>query len=242
MAEIKRLWAFGDSFTYSFELREEHKYYEYKPEDGKTYVQWLADKYNLELVNLATPGWGNINILSDLLHHVKYFSDDDLIIVGSSDSGRVQSFEFNSGLDRFAQASYSYYIDEYDRNNSRKHIDSNFADSLVNYIVNCRQTLIHYHSCYELHMIHNVLNMCKGHKKVLWSIPQWGNYETISQHTEGVIEDMHWSWDGHKQFAKFLDEQLQTTDFFIDRYTIELFENYNFMQDPLLYERKIPKL
>lgn len=242
MAEIKRLWAFGDSFTYTFELREGHPYYEYKPEDGKRYVDWLGEYYNAEVVNLATPGWGNMNILYDLLRYADKFSDQDIIIVGASDSGRIQSFEYHKGNESFMQASYSHYIDEQDTKNSIDSIDPNFPQSLINYILSCKYPLINHHTRLEMLMIINVLKLCKGSKKVLWSVRQWGDYETIDQHTNGKIPDMHWSWNGHKYFSHYLRDKIDSTDFFIDEYANDILEKYKYIDDPLFYERIIPKL
>lgn len=242
MAEVKKLWAFGDSFTYSFELSKEHKYYEFRTPDGKPYVEWLAEYYGATLYNYATPGWGNTHILHDLLLHAPKFADNDIIIVGTSDSCRVQSFEYHTGKNSFVQASYSSYIDDFDRNNSTEHIDPNFPDSLVNYVVNCKLPLVNYHNWYDISMILNTLKICKGAKKAIWDVHQWGNFENIDTHTQGQIPDMHWSWNGHKEFFLYLKDNLNTRDFFIDKYIQEFYREYNYLPDPLYNERIIPKL
>ena len=242
MAKVTKLWAFGDSFTYCFELQKQHEYYKFKTQDGKPYIEWLADYYDAELYNYGTPGWGNIHILHDLLAHAPSFSDNDIIIVGTSDSCRVQSFEYNSGKETFAQASYSSYIDDFVRNNATTHINKDFPNSLVNYLVNCKLPLVNQHNWYDISMIINVLKICKGGKKAIWDVHQWGNYETINKHTKGLIPDIHWSWNGHKEFFLYLKDNLDKTDFFLDNYILKFYSNYNYLPDPLFYERIIPKL
>lgn len=67
----RRLVTFGDSFTYGHYLPDH---------STQSWPALLADKMNLEIVNMADPGASNIEILSALLTF--NFNANDLVIVG----------------------------------------------------------------------------------------------------------------------------------------------------------------
>lgn len=238
MATVGNLWVFGDSFSYNFEFRKTHPYFKFKKEGDSSYVDHFAKTYNLKIQNKATPGWGNFNILHDLLYYSSEIKPEDFLIVGTSESTRTQSFEYQHNLTRCYQASFGYSFDEFDRNKSQLEVDPAFATSMEQYILNCKFPLLKYQTSFELTMIQNVFKLIKARKKVLWSSNLWGKFESITQDTKGEIEDGHWSFNGHKDFFTFLKQSLVNQDIFIDpSYTTQIEEGKYYL-DPLDFERE----
>lgn len=238
MDKVGKLWIFGDSFSYNFEFQENHPYFLFKKEGDYSYVEYFADEFNLEVQNKATPGWGNINILHDLLYYSSEITPLDFVIIGTSESARTQSFEYQHNLTRCYQASFGYSFDEFDRNKSNTEVDSSFAHSMEQYILNCKFPLLKYHTSFELTMIKNVYNLINARKKALWGSSLWGRFENITQHTNGQIEDGHWSFNGHKDFYNYLRLALVEQDSYIDSsFTGQLIEGKYYL-DPLDFQRK----
>lgn len=242
MAELNKLWVFGDSYSYGSELTKGHPYFKYKKEGDASYVTHLSKHFQMKVENHATPGWGNINILHDLLRNSSKISREDIVVVGTSESARTQSFEYAYNKSKVFQASFGYSFDEHDYNKSTRDVNSNYPSSMENYIVNCKLPLLEFHLSYEVSMIVNTLDLIRCSKKILWTANNWGKFESITAHTDSKIEDGHWSFNGHKKFSQYLIENSKNTNFFIDPefYNIQTIGKY--YNDPLERSTKLPIL
>jgi hypothetical protein len=77
---MKTLLTVGDSFTFGEELSNEMD----------SYPQLLADKFKLDLVNLAKPGSGNKRMVRSVVEYVSQGNKPDLVIIGWSSPGRIE--------------------------------------------------------------------------------------------------------------------------------------------------------
>ena len=87
---IKRLVAFGDSWTYGQGIEKDIHYKEYRyPNDfinnlrrSNSWVRWLADKYQIPFVNLSSPGICNPQIKNILKENIPFLNkEEDLILI-----------------------------------------------------------------------------------------------------------------------------------------------------------------
>jgi hypothetical protein len=239
MAEMKTLWIFGDSYSYGYELTKGHPYYKYKKEEDASYVSHLGKHFQMKVENYATPGWGNINILHDLLRNSPKISKEDIVIVGTSESARTQSFEYAYDKSKVFQASFGYKFDDHDFNKSTQEVHTQYPSSMENYILNCKLPLLEYHLCYELSMILNTLELIKCSKKILWTSNNWGKFESITTHTNSKIDDGHWSFNGHRVFSEYLIEKSKNTNFFIDPELTNIQTLGKYYNDPLERSKKL---
>jgi lysophospholipase L1-like esterase len=86
---MKRLIAFGDSWTHGHGVEEDPHYKEIASPDPFTFhlrmnnswVRWLADKFDVPFVNLGMCGIDNADILHYINEFQRHLEKDDLIIV-----------------------------------------------------------------------------------------------------------------------------------------------------------------
>lgn len=104
---MKRLIAFGDSWTHGHGVEEDIKYKEVSSPDPFTFnlrmnnswVRWLANKFDVPFVNLGLCGISNFNITNNISQFKQFLQKDDCIIVMWSFPYRHLQFEESRSLD-----------------------------------------------------------------------------------------------------------------------------------------------
>ena len=90
---VKRLWVFGDSFS-SDPLMSNHNYNKYVEITGKNIITWphlLGKHLGYDVVNLATQGSSNYQTFQDFCKNSHSFNSGDMIIIGW---GLVRKFKW----------------------------------------------------------------------------------------------------------------------------------------------------
>jgi hypothetical protein len=55
-----------------------------------------------------------------------------------------------------------------------------------------------------------LLDHVRVEKCIIWDVDTaWKNFETIENATKGGVADNHWSYQGHKDFAEYIMEQIK---------------------------------
>ena len=107
-----KLWVFGDSFS-SLYTNEPFgiEYNEYLGYKAKTFSEVIADKEELELINMARGGNDNYTILESICANVDKIKKDDYIIVGWSDYVRFRLVE-NGKWKPYNNAGMDYLLEK----------------------------------------------------------------------------------------------------------------------------------
>lgn len=210
---VGTLWVFGDSFDYAYELtNENHEYYKkYKTPENKHYSEHIADKYDLDIQTIAFPGHGSANILYYLSKGLPHIKENDYVILGMSDVNRLPGFEpINDG--GYYMASFSVWYNKEDQE-IMKPLSNSFYQTLERYTIDCIEPVHHYYAEFYYRIFSNILKSVKCKKVFGYTTDEWGLHENIHTHTNGEIENYHWSFDGSKSFAEKIIKIWETEDF-----------------------------
>ena len=208
---MSKLWVFGDSYSEPFSKRYNMgwrtDYINWKGYIPKCYGEAISDKLKLKHINLAIAGADNYTILDSIVPLLNVINSTDVIIIGWSHTARFRivsktnNFKTiipnhldtlispkkielsHSTLEEMAvNRSYSIYIDEL--NNYIKLLNFSFPNNKI----------IHWSPFGE------------DKDGLLTTQPSLKGLQVVSNETNGVIDDYHFSENAHIELAeKFID-------------------------------------
>lgn len=237
MANSKNtLWAFGDSFTVGsgcIPLEGTKYYYEY-PErrvERGLFVERLADHFNLNLQNLALAGSSNQMIIDDIIDNAAKFKKGDRVIVGMSDSARLETFVSRGapevslypppGVTDLEEQGWSRFpLTHYIASTDIKYwapFTKQQANLIQKYIVEVVLPCATYKEYHSIQQTIKLLKALKIESGYVWNASQWRMYDTIFKDTNGKIEDYHFSWKGHEDFANKVIKEWGKSKFYVDK-------------------------
>lgn len=210
---MRRIIFFGDSFTKGHGCLEGFDYYNLYP-SGKLWVELVAEKFNCSIVNLSGTGKSNEDIIYNVLDFLPNKEKNDIVLIGTTSASRTNFFLKDGSNYNFSgrKATLSYKELSKEINNRPPSLNSGINlndftevefDSLSKYVVNIKVPYYDKWDKYYTTLYNNIENLFNSNVHV-WSYKIWDKFESISQHTNGKIEDSHWSWNGHKDFANYL--------------------------------------
>ena len=182
------LWCFGDSFTYGVKCHTEDEYYQRYESNGvmelkKTWPELLSDYLGMELMNVSEPGLSNVEILTNLCINLKHINENDWVVVSDTSPIRIKTFKEK----RWSEVELPEH-----------------SDVVMDYIL---EEIIPFEVEWKNWMrdtVENVFDSLDGVHCRFWSHEIWDKFHTITQHTDGEINDLHWSWKGHEEMFKYI--------------------------------------
>ena len=219
---MNTLWAFGDSFTESYNPEQtvvhwRHEYMNWKGYIIKVYPELIAEKLNLKLVNKAIGGCDNSHIFEEFCKVCNKIKKEDIVIFGWTNQQRfrlpnkrkewaffnpqasnLNGFFAHKSLNTFDYLSEKTIQEILLIRDSNKCIDE--LCSWIN-LINCFLKDVNViHWSWDLRN-----NMCG---RILIS----KQYEKIKDETNDVVSDGHWSENGQKEFSEYLINKLIKID------------------------------
>jgi len=194
------VWTFGDSNTDGFRSSDlwARKYVEWKGYQPKVYGEIIAEKLDLELVNLGKGGSDNYTIFETFCESIDRIKKNDIIIFGWSSPLRYRLVSY-WGI-------WKSIIPNLDSNdNSLKNISNNTLDELL---------LNRNHRLYSIEVNYWIRLINLAFKDNI--IVHWTSFESeinaifiggigrISLDTNGEIADGHFSEKGHLELSEKL--------------------------------------
>ena len=180
------LWCFGDSFTYGVKCHVGDEYYhEYKPK--KTWPKLLGRHLGMKVKNMGVEGVSNQEILTILCQNLKHIKKGDWVVLGDTSVMRLKTFKNKT----WSQVTHPKY-----------------SDVVMNYIW---EEIIPFEEQWKNWMrdiVESVFESLDGVNCRFWSHEIWDRFETIKQHTNGKIDDLHWSWKGHEEMFEYMKERI----------------------------------
>ena len=215
---VKKAWFFGDSFTAGYGCTPGFDYYSlYGPHS--TFSTLLSEYYEAEELNFGLPGECNNAILKSITAQLINIKEGDIVVLSNTsplrdlvpsnkESKLISQKLFNSNL---YTSSIGYQ-------------NKNISDTLIQYCLKIREPYIpewnhHYRTIF--------LNFAKyfqsiGCKAVFWDYSVWSEeeekgmkFENIEQATDGEINDLHWSYRGHRNVYEWVKDGLEKNKLFI---------------------------
>jgi hypothetical protein len=196
------LWTFGDSLTAGFSKDYEwsKSYIEWKGYQPKVYGDFISEKLDLNFVNLGRGASDNYTIFEIFCNAINKFNDGDMVVFGWTSPIR---FRLANKKNNWASLLPSY--------------NGNYSSIRDISVDNIQEMFIHRENvrfCIEVNnwikLIDNFLEN-KNIKIIHWTtfdnrlaVNFFREIETISQETNGLISDPHFSENGHLVLAERL--------------------------------------
>lgn len=188
---MARLIAFGDSYTTGLNKPDGERYY------VKPYIQFVADAFDLELVNEAVDGNSNPVIATNVLNF-KFEPDDKIFICWS---GLTRDFEWSTTPLGFVKPRFS---------NNRRHRNPHHCFFMSNLAIRATENFL----------TKNNLNYIMASAFV---IPDWLEVETWTNWFTPTLKDictkellekcLHPNQEGHRKIANYIMEYVDGTLF-----------------------------
>jgi hypothetical protein len=199
----KRILAFGCSHTSGYGCIGTHPYYlKYKSLNNKIWINHIASEMGLPVLNFAKEGASNDFIIDSIINEWNNISCDDIIFINFTYSHRFDIPIFNKDEKEFMTITMNI-----ENKNMKKLLNEQFTKEQLNNIefflynfsfdnlIKKRQLLRIDYICERLKE--------KGCSVIFWDAEsELKNLERISQHTLNKIEDLHLSFNGHKELAE----------------------------------------
>ena len=217
---MNTIWFFGDSFTYGDGCLPGFEYYDkYPNEDTRIWTTRIAEEYNFIEKNLSERGCSTPMIINSLINNLSKIKPHDMVILSDSLPSRTLGvnskrrkielvttdiFETHHGLDNF----FEYEIER---------------ESFLNHIIN---NILPYENIWKTFYEKQIeaLQTELLNRKVefyFWSHSIWAlrkdSFISIREHTNGKIDDGHFSWEGHSQMTKIISEAIKNKKYIIHK-------------------------
>jgi len=217
---MNNIWFFGDSFTYGDGCLPGFDYYEkYPSDDMRIWTTRISQQYNSIERNLSERGCSTPMIINSLINNLSNIKFGDIVILSDSLPSRTLGvnskrrkielvttdiFETHHGLDNF----FEYEIER---------------ESFLNHIIN---NIIPYESIWKKFYENQIESLQlellnRGVEFYFWSHSMWSlrrdSFVRIREHTNGKIDDGHFSWEGHSQMTKIISEAIKNKKYIIHK-------------------------
>jgi hypothetical protein len=198
------IWTFGDSLTERFNPKYEwsKEYINWKGYQPKVYGNFVSELLNYDLQNLGKAGCDNYTILQTFCNTYPLIKDGDVVIIGWTFVGRFRCVS-DEGKWVTLNPNYTNYLDNLNFI-SKNTIDEIFVNRTnYNYIEEVNSWISFINSaCVNKKIIH--WDTVKGDGEL--NTHHFFEMEKIATETNGEINDLHFSENGHQQIGlKLLD-------------------------------------
>lgn len=202
---MNKLFTFGDSFTYNKTVKEDTYCNLYKNQTDLYWNEIIAQKLNLELINFGYGSFSNDRIIDSILENHHLIGKNDFVIIGKTFYHRfdIPNDKFNVNpsvtlkFTTIGPNSYDLLMDL-----GFNEDESNSIIYFLNLIDN-KSFIDRTNLRYEF--IKNFLEKKEIKKCVFWEVDEnWKIFENITTATGGKINDNHWSFRGHRDFANYM--------------------------------------
>lgn len=227
---VKRLWVFGDSFS-SDPLMSNHNYNKYVEITGKNIVTWphlLGQHLGYDVANLATQGSSNYQTFQDFCKNSHRINEGDMVIIGW---GLVEKFKWadDKNLDGFrsvhpndVKMNYKEgtFFDIVENRKSKiwRQEIYDWENFLKSFAV-ARGIEFYTWANEEQDLIYNEPTDLKEAKEKFWLIKNSDKplihylknvgAKTMTDETNGEVQDFHMGYEGHIVQAKLFYNDIQ---------------------------------
>jgi len=203
---MNTLWTFGCSFTNGMGCNPGDEYYEkHKKEGDKIWPALVAEHLNMELQNISINGCGNDVILDNIIDNYGKINEGDLVIIGFTISQRFD-VPYKNNFISVIEGSKKEVIDFYTQEQLESII--NFQYYFANSDLYKQRQLKRFNFIMERFGEKNI-------KSLTWDLLKETRrgkvilFERIDKCTKFKIKDLHFSFNGHIEFSKYIITKLE---------------------------------
>jgi len=197
---MNKLFAFGCSFTagngclVGEEYTEKYKSNEY----DLIWPEIISNQIGYELINYGMGGYSNDKIFDTILNVYDKINENDYVIIEMSFHHRYDiPNSKDESLLTIAPNPSNLLVNEYSKNEI-EHIT--YVSTLMQSNLFKKRNINRFNFLQKL-----LLNTKKVKNCLIWDVEEnINNFEKIVDVTNGEINDHHWSYEGHRSFAKHL--------------------------------------
>jgi hypothetical protein len=203
---MNKLFTFGDSFTFNKSYQEDEYSISYRKLNDFHWTEVVASNLNLQLVNFGYGSLSNDRIIDSILENHHLIGKNDIVIIGKTFYHRFDipnnkykniNMPLYKKFTTITPMAYDLLIQLGFSEEESKSIIY-FLD-LVN-----DQSFID-RTNFRYNFIEKFLYSKKISKCIFWEVTDlWTSFEDIKTATNNEINDNHWSFKGHRDFANHL--------------------------------------
>jgi hypothetical protein len=218
---MSKLWVFGDSFSATNDrpVLESWRldYVKWKGYVPKVFSDFLSDKLGISARNMGVSGADNYTIIDTIIDSLSKINSDDIIIIGWSTTIRFRVASKNNNF---------LTIRPNDLDNNISTI--NDSSDLTDIAVNCLNEIIVNRSdkiyIDEINRYIKLINFMYANNVIIhWSpfkqeiegmyvTPIEPKIERITEETNGLLYDQHFSEHGHEQISEYFYKLIKNYD------------------------------
>lgn len=225
-------WFFGDSFTYGHGLHDDDEYVKLYPQlKNKLWSEMLCDEFNWNYNNLGRPGASSQYILMKLIENLHKFKKNDKVFISDTLPVRTDCISLYGENQHpiivpFTNEEFTNYSRHDDTSNQVDNVYRCVPKSKIPQLVDYIYSFIFdYEDTWELYWIESFKNIQKHLSNLnidcyIWSHRIWASkqaeymYSTISDETNGIVDDGHWGWHGQTQMYEYMKSRVNNNLYF----------------------------
>jgi hypothetical protein len=219
---MNTLWAFGDSMTFGHgcnvdcDSNTKTNYLSFKKDGDDIWINHLAKLLNYNAKNLGKNGASNDYILDCIIDNYDSIQPNDVVVINMTLHGRMDvpfkngTYSILSGYEKNKTFMDDIEPQIYHAKNQTNENDDEKIEALINF-----QYYFSNHRFYKdrhIKRFNFIKNRLLNEREVkyvyLWSLEDdygvYASFETIYKATNGVVNDTHFSFNGHFNFAHFI--------------------------------------
>jgi hypothetical protein len=206
---MNTIHTFGDSFTFGYGCVENcnfKSYYGYKKEGDDIWPNHLAKKLEMNVSNYGKNALCNEQIFDSIVKNFDFIKENDIVIIGKTFHDRLtvpNDYEWVSTL------SIEHTANHHWRSKLEKFFSKKEIETLINFQ--------YYFSSKKLYETRNndrfnflkkiLINNTKVKECIIWDMTKiYHSFESIYTSTNGKCFDFHFSFKGHNQFSKYMED------------------------------------
>jgi hypothetical protein len=218
---MNKLWAFGDSMTFghgcNVECTSETKvdYLPFKKDGDDIWSNHLSKLLNYDVVNLGKNGASNDYIFDCIIDNYNCIQPNDVVVINMTLHGRIE-VPFKSGTYSILSGyeKNKTFMDDIEPQIHHTKEQTNEDDEKIESLINFQYHFSNHQFYKDRHtkrfnfIKDRLITECKVRYVYLWSLEEddgvYLSFETIKAATKGLVDDTHFSFNGHFNFAHFL--------------------------------------
>jgi hypothetical protein len=218
---MPRLWVFGDSFSATNDRPALEKwrldYIKWKGYVPKVFSDFLSDRLGISTRNMGVSGADNYTIIDTIIDSLNKINPDDIILIGWSSTIR---FRVASKSNTFLTVRPNHLDNNKSTINDSSYLTDICVDCLNEFIVNRSDKIyideINRYIKLINHMYpKNVIihwSPFKQETEGMYVTPIEFSVERITEETNGLFYDQHFSEFGHEQISEYFYELIKNYD------------------------------
>lgn len=198
---MKKLYVFGDSFTDANIISNNKSYLQWKGYTPDTFHQIISKELNLEVVNFSKSyGMDNYTIFQEICNNINQL-DNSIVVINWSEPIRFRMVDTSTQKWRTIIPESTMRLKR-----GLPYVNGVMDKTIDDIFINRENKLW----ITEINSWIDIINKALCNNIVIhWSWYNNTERETITEETNGIVNDFHYSEKGHQQLSKWILEKIK---------------------------------